>query len=123
MALGWLWGGNAANQNPLGLGIFVYNLRYPGQYSQAETGLSYNYFRDYDGVTARYIESDPVGLKGGINTYAYARENLISNVDPFGLWTVNLGINIGFQIGYASFTVSGGSVVDGVGNIGTYGTG
>jgi RHS repeat-associated protein len=118
----WLWGGNAANQNPLGLGTFIYNLRYPGQYFQAETGLSYNYFRDYDGVTGRYIESDPIGLSGGVNSYVYASANPISNIDPLGLWTLNIGVNIGFQVGSASFNVSGGVVVDGAGNVGTYGT-
>jgi hypothetical protein len=40
--------------------------------------------------------------------YAYAGGNPISIFDPLGLWTVNLGLNIGFQIGYVSFTVSGG---------------
>jgi RHS repeat-associated protein len=47
-------------------------------YYQAETGLNYNYFRDYDPQTGRYLESDPIGLDGGINTYAYA------NGDPLG---------------------------------------
>jgi RHS repeat-associated protein len=90
----WLWGGNAANQNPLGLGAFTYNLRYPGQYFQAETGLSYNYFRDYDGVTGRYIESDPIGLGGGVNTYIYASDNPISRVDPFGLFSLAIGAQV-----------------------------
>ena len=87
----WLWGGNAANQNPLGLGTFIYNLRYPGQYFQAETGLSYNYFRDYDGVTGRYIESDPIGLQGGsYSTYSYVNNNPISRTDPLGLFLYDI---------------------------------
>jgi RHS repeat-associated protein len=71
----WRWdtdpfGTAAPNQNPAGLGTFVYNLRFPGQYYQAETGLNYNYFRDYDPATGRYLESDPIGLAGGsFSTY------------------------------------------------------
>jgi RHS repeat-associated protein len=61
------------------------NLRFPGQYFDQETGLHYNYFRDYDPSTGRYIESDPIGLAGGINTYNYADANAIINADYYGL--------------------------------------
>lgn len=51
----------------------------------AETNLYYNYFRDYDPTTGRYIESGPIGLNGGMGTYSYVGGNPVSRIDPFGL--------------------------------------
>ena len=65
----------------------TYNARFPGQYFDAETGLNYNYFRDYDPSIGRYIESDPIGLEGGLNTYGYALQNPVKLTDPRGLAT------------------------------------
>ncbi len=89
-ALAWRWdtdpfGTAAPNENPSGLGTFPYNLRFPGQYYDAETGLSQNWNRDYDPVVGRYIESDLIGLYGGINTYAYVYDDPVGAFDPEGL--------------------------------------
>jgi RHS repeat-associated protein len=74
----------------------------PGQYYDAETGTNYNYYRDYDPTVGRYTESDPIGLRGGLNAYVYVNSKPLVRTDRFGLvdWT-------------GSFT--GGSVADPVG--------
>ena len=64
---------------------YTLNLRFPGQYFDSETGLNYNYFRDYEPGTGRYIESDPMGVRGGINTYDYVRSMPLRGFDPLGL--------------------------------------
>jgi len=85
----WSWdyfgstfGTNAPSPQTLAL-----NLRFPGQYFDPETGLHYNYFRDYEPATGRYIEFDPIGLGGGPNGYAYVRGAPLSSTDPKGLQT------------------------------------
>ncbi|HJR70817.1 MAG TPA: RHS repeat-associated core domain-containing protein, partial [Gammaproteobacteria bacterium] len=42
------------------------------------------YFRDYDAVTGRYVESDPIGLNGGIDTYSYVAGSPLANIDRDG---------------------------------------
>lgn len=86
----WRWhpapfGDTLPNENPQAAGAFRYNLRFPGQYYDAESGLNYNYYRDYDPAVGRYIESDPIGLDGGINTYAYVDADPVGRIDPMGL--------------------------------------
>jgi RHS repeat-associated protein len=87
----WKWesdpfGAAPANDDPDGDSVkFTYNLRFAGQYFDAETGKHYNYFRDYDPPSGRYIESDPIGLRGGLNTYAYVENDPITYFDPLGL--------------------------------------
>jgi len=89
----WKWplsndpfGESAPQQDPDGDGTqFTLNMRLPGQMWDAESGLSYNYFRDYDSGTGRYVESDPIGLKGGISTYTYSLDSPIVRKDAAGL--------------------------------------
>jgi RHS repeat-associated protein len=88
----WRWdpdpsGTTAANQDPDGdSNLFIYNLRFPGQYFDAETGLHYNYYRDgYDPAVGRYTQSDPIGLEAGVNTYSYVNSAPITDSDPTGL--------------------------------------
>ncbi len=62
------------------------NLRFDGQYFDAETGLHYNWHRYYDPLTGRYLTPDPIGLEGGINLFVYAGNNPLRFVDPEGLF-------------------------------------
>jgi len=89
----WRWnmaddafGENLAVEDPDTNGVaFKFDMRFPGQMFDSESGLHYNYFRDYEAGTGRYVESDPIGLDGGISTYAYAENSPILYFDFFGL--------------------------------------
>lgn len=88
----WKWESDAfgttmPQQDPDGDGKqTIVNLRFPGQYYDAESGLHQNWHRTYDPSLGRYISSDPIGLRGGLNTYGYALNDPVNSVDPFGLW-------------------------------------
>jgi len=66
---------------------FRVNNRFPGQVADAESGKYYNYFRDYDSNVGRYVESDPIGLRGGPSTFGYSGGKPISHFDSTGLAT------------------------------------
>ena len=89
----WRWdltgsafGEHTAQNNPDGAnGNYVFNLRYPGQYFDSESGLHYNYYRDYEPQTGRYIQSDPMGLSDGTSTYSYVGSSPVAFSDEHGL--------------------------------------
>jgi RHS repeat-associated protein len=86
------FGKAAVNEDPDGDGSLVtLNVRFPGQYYDQETELHYNYFRYYDPGTGRYLTSDPIGLEGGLNTYAYVGGNPLVWSDSLGLAGSNVG--------------------------------
>ena len=108
----WRWesdafGVGAVDEDPDGdSNGFTFNLRFPGQYFDRESGLHYNWNRYYDPGTGRYITSDPIGLAGGINTYLYARANPNRSIDPFGLYCLT-EMEIAMVAGAAGGAVSG----------------
>jgi RHS repeat-associated protein len=87
----WRWdqgepfANDVPNNNPSGAGAFDFPLRFPGQYFDREMNAAYNNLRDYDSTIGRYIESDPIGLRGGRNTYIYVVGDPLKWVDPVGL--------------------------------------
>lgn len=82
----WAYQGNPFGEaQPTSSTGYVLNLRYPGQYFDAESGTNYNVFRNYEPIIGRYQQSDPIGLAGGISTYAYVGNNPLASTDPLGL--------------------------------------
>jgi RHS repeat-associated protein len=91
--IAWKWdyfgnsfGEDYPNEDPTSSGTpLTFNLRFPGQYYDAETGMHYNYRRNYQPGIGRYIEADPIGLRGGGDLYAYAGSVPVTFVDEAGL--------------------------------------
>ena len=90
-AIVWQWGSNepfgqsSVNANPNNLGAYTYNPRFPGQVADAESGWFYNWNRDYNPASGRYVQSDPIGLVGGFNTYSYVGGGPLDGLDRTGL--------------------------------------
>lgn len=83
---GEAFGATAPNEDRDNDGMkYVFDMRFPGQRYDAVTKLFQNGWRDYDPTSGRYIQSDPIGLAGGISTYAYVANNPYMRVDPRGL--------------------------------------
>jgi RHS repeat-associated protein len=113
------FGAAAVDSDPDGDGAHTaLNLRFSGQYFDAETGLHDNYFRSYS-PEGRYLQSDPIGMEGGVNTYAYVGGNPLSNQDPWGLSSVGAygeckcGSNISKHPNYFKLQVSLGNFATG----------
>jgi RHS repeat-associated protein len=110
-AIVWRWddaeafGATPPDEDPSGLGTYTFNQRFPGQVFDRETGLFYNWHRDYSASTGRYVQSDPIGLEGGINTYAYVENNPLSYVDPNGKALSVPGLIVVIGIGYGAYKI------------------
>jgi RHS repeat-associated protein len=84
------------------------NLRFPGQYWDSETQTHYNFHRDYRPNTGRYLQSDPIGIKGGVNSYTYVEATPSRGIDPNGLVTwsgtvISVGAVRGFGVAAAFY--------------------
>jgi RHS repeat-associated protein len=94
----------ALDENPDGDGTSItFNVRFPGQYYDEETGLHYNRFRYYDPAIGRYISADPIGQSGGANLYAYALNSPTAYIDPLGEVSAG-GLALGVAVACAAAT-------------------
>jgi RHS repeat-associated protein len=84
----WSWESEPFGESKA-VGSVEFNLRFAGQYFDSETKTHYNINRDYNPQTGRYIESDPIGFDGGVNSYGYVTGNPLGAVDEMGLVKLN----------------------------------
>ncbi len=101
-------------------GTLTYNLRFPGQVYDAESGMHYNGFRYYVPQTGRYLQPDPIGLASGLARYTYVGGNPLSYTDPSGLLVIYVGFGASATAGGGAISAGRGIVFDTSGKIGTY---
>jgi RHS repeat-associated protein len=94
----WRWdntepfGDSVPNENPGGLGVFEQPLALAGTYRDKEIGGKlYNWNRTADPALGRYLQSDLMGLNGGMNTYLHLGANPLSRIDLMGFVGESLG--------------------------------
>ena len=124
-AITWQW---TYQSNPFGEKLpsssgLILNLRFPGQYYDAESALVYNSYRDYDPSVGRYIQSDPIGLGGGFSTYSYVSNNPLSYSDSQGLLLDPTGAYVGTSLAAGATGTSVAVAATGVGAAALIGTG
>ena len=80
------FGKATVDEDPDGNGVtYTLNVRLPGQYYDVETGLYYNYKRNYDPRIGRYFRTDPMGFESGdLNLYNYCWGDPMNWIDPRG---------------------------------------
>lgn len=111
----WRWmaepfGTTLADESPSGLQTFTFNLRFPGQLYDEESGIHQNWHRDYIPGIGRYAQSDPIGLAGGPNTFGYVGADPLRYSDPRGLNPVTgawAGAGAGSVFGLPGMVVGG----------------
>lgn len=124
----WRWlsksepfGNTPPDEDPDGDGLLLsFEMRFPGQLYDSASDQAYNYFRDYEPVTGRHPQSDPIGLRAGISTYGYVFSSPLVWSDPLGLSAKDKGAFIGCAIGGgvgSTVGAAGGGVVGGAAGI------
>jgi len=97
----WSWSlaNNAfGEQQPVDTGGMGLNLRFPGQYYDAESGLSDNIKRTFDPARGGYIQPDPIWPNGGMREYAYVDSRPTGDIDPLGLESPRVASGCGAQL-------------------------
>ncbi|WP_291773904.1 RHS repeat-associated core domain-containing protein [Luteibacter sp.] len=97
----WVFNSNPFGEtSPVSTSGYKFNLRFPGQYFDVESGLADNLNRTYDPTSGRFVQSDPLGLSAGNSTYGYANVNPLSFSDASGLQAVCLACHNGVLPGF-----------------------